>query len=59
MGDENGIVVARIDFTDKILRRLFEQRQKLSQYVEDVECGFFSKEWIDEHFALSQCKIYE
>jgi len=56
-GDENGIVVVRLDAAEDLLGRLEKQRASASGYEENVRKGKFSNEWVDVALNDAGCVV--
>ena len=57
--DVNGIVVIRQEYADEILRRAYEQRERLADYVEAVQRGEFNNDWPHEMLEKLNCDVEE
>lgn len=58
-GDENGVTVVRKEFAEELLTRLVEQKNALSNYIENVRKGIFSNQWVDSILAEHNCEFNE
>ena len=59
VGDTNGVVVVRKDFSEEILSRLYAQKESLANYVADVQKGIFSNEWVDDVLEDGNCQFID
>ena len=57
VADPNGVVVARRDFLDDLLKRLEQRAAALQDYVEAVQRGEFSNEWVDRFLDSTGCTL--
>ena len=55
VGDSNGVVVVRKDFSQDVLDRLLSQKEALKDYIAEVKKGNFSNEWVDDILNDGHC----
>lgn len=55
-GDDSGIVVVRREFAPDILQRMYDQRERLKDYIAEVKKGNFDNSWVDRTLAQGNCQ---
>lgn len=55
IADINGVVVVQQNYASELLDRLYLQKARLAEYVENVKKGIFSNQWVDEILEKGNC----
>ncbi len=59
VGDECGVVVIRQELEEELLDRLYAQKEKLADYINNVKKGNFSNDWVDHLLEEGNCRHYD
>lgn len=59
VADTNGVVVVRQEFTEDVLKRLQQNKERMADYVAAVGRGEFSNDWVDAQLKSDGCIVYD